>query len=123
MLDSTVTTEVQETLDLMVDRRVLIPRPETEAVVDHALAEFAFAGLELGDRSFAERGKPDDANCDGKNGSKNLVAARRIVYFYAATRKCRSGPNPRSSVLPRVVSVQKFRPRCTFCEDHLCKDS
>ncbi len=27
------------TLDLMVDRRVLIPRPETEAVVDMALAE------------------------------------------------------------------------------------
>lgn len=28
------------TLDLMVDRRVLIPRPETEAVVGHALDEF-----------------------------------------------------------------------------------
>jgi len=27
------------TLDLMVDRRVLIPRPETETVVSHALAE------------------------------------------------------------------------------------
>lgn len=27
------------TLDLMVDRRVLIPRPETEGVVDHVLAE------------------------------------------------------------------------------------
>jgi len=27
------------TLDLMVDRRVLIPRPETEGVVDHALTE------------------------------------------------------------------------------------
>jgi len=27
------------TLDLMVDARVLIPRPETEVVVDHALAE------------------------------------------------------------------------------------
>ena len=27
------------TLDLMVDARVLIPRPETETVVDHALAE------------------------------------------------------------------------------------
>jgi release factor glutamine methyltransferase len=26
-------------LDLLVDRRVLIPRPETEVVVDHALAE------------------------------------------------------------------------------------
>ncbi|QYG94608.1 peptide chain release factor N(5)-glutamine methyltransferase [Iamia sp. SCSIO 61187] len=29
------------TLDLMVDRRVLIPRPETEGVVDHVLAELA----------------------------------------------------------------------------------
>ncbi|HCV36633.1 MAG: peptide chain release factor N(5)-glutamine methyltransferase [Acidimicrobiales bacterium] len=28
------------TLDLMVDSRVLIPRPETEAVVGHALSEF-----------------------------------------------------------------------------------
>jgi len=28
------------TLDLLVDRRVLIPRPETEAVVGHALEEF-----------------------------------------------------------------------------------
>ena len=28
------------TLDLLVDRRVLIPRPETEAVVGHALDEF-----------------------------------------------------------------------------------
>jgi release factor glutamine methyltransferase len=31
-------------LDLMVDRRVLIPRPETEAVVDAALAELDAAG-------------------------------------------------------------------------------
>jgi release factor glutamine methyltransferase len=29
------------TLDLMVDDRVLIPRPETEGVVDHVLAELA----------------------------------------------------------------------------------
>lgn len=29
------------TLDLMVDERVLIPRPETEGVVDHVLAELA----------------------------------------------------------------------------------
>jgi release factor glutamine methyltransferase len=29
------------TLDLMVDRRVLIPRPETEGVVDHVLVELA----------------------------------------------------------------------------------
>jgi len=32
------------TLDLMVDQRVLIPRPETEAVVGHALAEFDRVG-------------------------------------------------------------------------------
>lgn len=32
------------TLDLMVDRRVLIPRPETETVVDFALAELDRAG-------------------------------------------------------------------------------
>jgi len=31
-------------LDLMVDRRVLIPRPETEVVVDFALAELAALG-------------------------------------------------------------------------------
>ncbi len=39
-------------LDLLVDRRVLIPRPETEVVVDHALAEL--------DRIRAARG--DDAS-------------------------------------------------------------
>ena len=33
------------TLDLFVDRRVLIPRPETEVVVDHALAELDRQGL------------------------------------------------------------------------------
>jgi release factor glutamine methyltransferase len=32
-------------LDLMVDRRVLIPRPETEVVVDFALAELATLGV------------------------------------------------------------------------------
>ena len=32
------------TLDLMVDRRVLIPRPETEQVVEHALAELDRVG-------------------------------------------------------------------------------
>lgn len=31
-------------LDLMIDRRVLIPRPETESVVDHALAELDRVG-------------------------------------------------------------------------------
>ncbi len=36
------------TLDLMVDERVLIPRPETEGVVDHVLAEL--------DRHLAEEG-------------------------------------------------------------------
>ena len=33
-------------LDLMVDRRVLIPRPETEVVVDFALAELATLGTD-----------------------------------------------------------------------------
>jgi len=37
------------TLDLFVDRRVLIPRPETEVVAGHALAEV--------DRRWAERGE------------------------------------------------------------------
>ena len=32
------------TLDLAIDRRVLIPRPETEGVVDHVLAELDRAG-------------------------------------------------------------------------------
>jgi release factor glutamine methyltransferase len=35
------------TLDLMVDRRVLIPRPETEVVAGHALAELDRAGGRL----------------------------------------------------------------------------
>ncbi|MEO7443534.1 MAG: peptide chain release factor N(5)-glutamine methyltransferase [Acidimicrobiales bacterium] len=36
------------TLDLFVDRRVLIPRPETETVVDAALGELARLGLRAG---------------------------------------------------------------------------
>ena len=39
------------TLDLMVDERVLIPRPETEGVVDHVLAEL--------DRVVDDAGPPD----------------------------------------------------------------
>lgn len=38
------------TLDLLVDRRVLIPRPETEAVVDHALGELDRLAPRLRDR-------------------------------------------------------------------------
>jgi release factor glutamine methyltransferase len=43
------------TLDLMVDRRVLIPRPETEQVVEAALAELdrIAAGAASGDRLMA----------------------------------------------------------------------
>ena len=40
------------TLDLVVDRRVLIPRPETEVVVEHALAE----GRRLGARTVVDLG-------------------------------------------------------------------
>lgn len=36
------------TLDLMVDERVLIPRPETEGVVDHVLAELDRVGDDAG---------------------------------------------------------------------------
>ena len=35
-------------LDLLVDRRVLIPRPETESVVQHAIAEVARLGERIG---------------------------------------------------------------------------
>ena len=35
-------------LDLLVDRRVLIPRPETESVVQHAIAEVARLGERVG---------------------------------------------------------------------------
>ncbi len=59
------------TLDLMVDRRVLIPRPETEAVVGHALDEFD----RLADRS------PEVRVADLGTGSGAIglsIAAERV---------------------------------------------
>lgn len=61
------------TLDLMVDRRVLIPRPETEGVVDHVLAE-------LDRRPSPRRGEPAPVVVDLGCGSGAIglaVAAER----------------------------------------------
>lgn len=43
-------------LDLLVDRRVLIPRPETEVVVDHALAELDRLGSDRAGRVAVDLG-------------------------------------------------------------------
>jgi release factor glutamine methyltransferase len=66
-------------LDLMVDRRVLIPRPETEQVVEVALAEYD--RLALGDK------EPDPVLVDLGTGSGaialSLAAERRAGRIWA----------------------------------------
>ncbi len=66
------------TLDLMVDRRVLIPRPETEAVVGHALDEL--------DRLAARGGQLLVADLGTGSGAIGLsIAAERVAAMVWCT--------------------------------------
>lgn len=62
-------------LDLMVDRRVLIPRPETEWVVETALEEAVRLGLRRGRRSPFDRSEPTVAVADLGTGSGAIALA------------------------------------------------
>ena len=70
------------TLDLMVDRRVLIPRPETEQVVEVALTELdAVAAQPVRRRRRDGRGRP-----------RHRVGGHRPVAGRRAAPPARSGP-------------------------------
>jgi len=77
------------TLDLFVDRRVLIPRPETEVVAGYALAELRRRAEEL----MASRGAALAATDDGFAGSGG-----------------RGAVPPRSSTHARVVAARPAAP-------------
>ena len=63
-------------LDLMVDRRVLIPRPETEQVVEIALEEAARRGLRRERRGHLSlAGEPSSAVADLGTGSGAIALA------------------------------------------------
>jgi release factor glutamine methyltransferase len=63
-------------LDLMVDRRVLIPRPETELVVEVALEEAQRQGLRRGKRTLVTTTPaPDAAVVDLGTGSGAIALA------------------------------------------------
>lgn len=62
-------------LDLMVDRRVLIPRPETETVVEVALREAHALGLRRGRRSPFEASEPSELVADLGTGSGAIALA------------------------------------------------
>lgn len=62
-------------LDLMVDARVLIPRPETEWVVEVALEEATRLGLRRGRRSPFDRSEPTAVVADLGTGSGAIALA------------------------------------------------
>jgi release factor glutamine methyltransferase len=84
------------TLDLMVDGRVLIPRPETEGLVDHALASLAGPGVavDLGTGSGAIAlslaAEHRDVEVWATDASPDAVAVARAnlagIGMYAAPR-------------------------------------
>ncbi len=59
-------------LDLFVDPRVLVPRPETETTVEVAIAEAVRLGVRRG-RADAWRGAPDAPDEWGEPGSSTIV--------------------------------------------------
>lgn len=62
-------------LDLMVDRRVLIPRPETELVVEIALDEARRLGLRRGRRAPFDASEPSETVADLGTGSGAIALA------------------------------------------------
>jgi release factor glutamine methyltransferase len=69
-------------LDLMVDRRVLIPRPETETLVEHALAELGRRAQEVEHRPL----RAADLGTGSGAIALALVTECRIVEIVATDR-------------------------------------
>jgi release factor glutamine methyltransferase len=62
-------------IDLLVDRRVLIPRPETEVLAEVAIAEAARLGLRVGRPDPWATTTPDAVVCDLGTGSGAVALA------------------------------------------------
>jgi release factor glutamine methyltransferase len=75
-------------IDLKVDRRVLVPRPETEALVDQAVALCCVAGAPAG---------PVLDLCTG-SGAIALAMAHALAHADARPREFAAPPEPRSIV-------------------------
>lgn len=70
-------------LDLFVDARVLIPRPETEWVVECALEEAVRLGLRRGERSPFDTSEPGALVADLGTGSGAIALALEAELPYA----------------------------------------